>query len=108
MLIWRMCKNLKAKKLKIYIKSPDFSYPIPALRFWTIRWVFKLIIKCYKLKFRNQQLPSSNGYENILKNITNEDIDEIIDELEKYEPYELVDIENYDENGKVIVKVYTL
>jgi hypothetical protein len=40
--------------------------------------------------------------------MTNEDIDEIIDKLEKYEPFELVDIENSDENGKVIVKVYTL
>ena len=108
MLRWGMCNNLKAKKLKIYIKSPDFSYPIPALRFRTIRWISKLIIKFYKLKFRNQQLPPSTGYENILKNITNEDIDEIIDKLEKYEPFELVDIENYDENGKVIVKVYTL
>ena len=98
---------MNAKKLKIYIKSTDFSYPIPALRFRTIRWISKLIIRCYQLKFRNQTSQSSNGYENILKNITSKDIDGIIDELEKNEPFELIDIEDY-KNGEVIVKIYTL
>ncbi len=99
---------MKAKKLKIYIKSADFSYPIPAFRFRTIRLISKMLIKGYQLKFRNQTSPSSSGYENILKNITSKDIDGIIDELEKNEPFELVDIEDYDENGEVIVKIYTL
>ena len=98
-------KNVKAKKLKIYIKSKDFSYPIPALRFRTIRWISKLIIRCYQLKFGNQQLKSPHVYENILKNLTSKDIDGIIDELEKNEPFELVDIEDYDENGQVIVRI---
>lgn len=99
---------MKAKKLKIDIKSANFSYPIPALRFRTIRWISKLIIKGYQFKFRNQTSQSSNGYENILKNITSKDIDVIINELEKTEPFELVDIEDYDKDGKVIVKIYTL
>lgn len=101
-------KIVKAKKLKIYIKSADFSYPIPAFRFRTIRWISKLIIKCYQLNTRNQRLPSSNGYENILNKITSKDIDIIVDELEKNEPFYLVDIEGYDESGKVMVKIYTL
>lgn len=100
---------MKARKLKIYIKTGKFSFPIPALRFSTLKWLSKMIIKCCQSKMIAQRLPQSSEYENILKNITCKDIDQIIDQLKQEEPFEMVDIETYDENEeKVVVKIYTL
>lgn len=103
---------MKAKKLKIYIKTSKFSVPIPALRFSTLRWISKIIIKCCPSKMRTGWLPQSTEYENIesiLKNITYKDVDQLIDQLEQEEPFEMVDIETYGENeGKTVVKIYTL
>ncbi|MEN6292426.1 MAG: hypothetical protein ABFD07_10500, partial [Methanobacterium sp.] len=63
-------------------------------------------------KMRTEWLPQSAEYENIgtiLKNITCKDVDQIINQLEKEEPFEMVDIETYHENeGKTVVKIYTL
>ena len=36
---------MKAKKLKIQVKTSKFSIPLPALRFSTVRWISKLIFK---------------------------------------------------------------
>jgi hypothetical protein len=47
--------------------------------------------------------------ESILKNLTSEDIDQIMDQLEQEEPFELVNVEAEDEkDGKVVVKIYTI
>jgi hypothetical protein len=103
---------MKAKKLKIYIKTSKFSVPIPALRFSTLRWISKIIIKYGPSKMRTGWLPQSEGYENIeaiLKNITCKDVDQLIDQLEQEEPFEMVDIETYDEKeGNTVVKIYTV
>ena len=61
---------------------------------------------------RTGWLPQSAEYENIesiLKNITCKDVDQLIDQLEQEEPFEMVDIETYDEDeGKTVVKIYTV
>ena len=47
--------------------------------------------------------------ENILKNVTYEDIEQFIDQLEQEQPFEIVDINTYDEKeGRVAVKIYTI
>lgn len=103
---------MKAKKLKIYVKTDNFSIPIPALRFSTFRWISKTIIRLCPPKMRKNWLSHSTGNEigeSILKNLTSEDIDQIIDQLEREEPFELVDVEAEDEkDGKVVVKIYTI
>lgn len=98
---------MKAKKLKIYVKTDSFSFPIPALRFWILRRLSKFIIKCCQSKRISGRMPQSSEY--ILKEITAEDIDQIIDKLEQEGPFEMVNVETYDENErKVVVKIYTL
>jgi hypothetical protein len=61
---------------------------------------------------RTGWLPQSAEYENIesiLKNITCKDVDQLIDQLEQEEPFEMVDIETYDEKeGNTVVKIYTV
>ena len=103
---------MKAKKLKIYVKTAKFSFPIPALRFSTLRWISKVIFKCCPSKMRSDWLPTSSEYGNmdaILKNITAKDIALFLKHLEEEEPFEMVDIETYDENKqKVVVKIYTI
>lgn len=104
--------KMKAKKLKIYVKTARFSFPIPALHFSTLRWISKAVLKCCPSKMRSGWMPTSSEYENldsILKNITSEDIAHILEHLEQEEPFEMVDIETYDENKqKVVVKIYTI
>lgn len=103
---------MKARKLKVYVKTDSFSVPIPALRFSTFRWISKTIIKLCPPKMRKNWLSHSTGSnlgESFLKNITCEDIDQIINHLENEEPFELVDVEAEDEkDGKVVVKIYTI
>ncbi len=103
---------MKARKLKIYIKTDKFSIPIPALRFSTFRWISKTIIRICPPKMRKNWVPTSAENklgESILKNLTCEDIDQIIDQLEQEEPFELMDIQAEDEkDGKVMVKIYTI
>lgn len=103
---------MKAKKLKIYVKTAKFSFPIPALRFSTLRWISKAVFKCCPSKMRSGWLPTSSEYGNmdaILKNITAKDITLLLEHLEEEEPFEMVDIETYDENEeKLVVKIYTI
>ncbi len=103
---------MKARKLKIYVKTDKFSIPIPALRFSTFRWISKTIIRLSSPKMRKNWAQSSienKLAESILKNLTREDIDQIMDQLEQEEPFELVNVEAEDEkDGKVVVKIYTI
>lgn len=78
---------MKAKKLKIQVKTGKFSIPLPALRFSTVRWISKLIFRYCPSKVVVGTHKSSENeiMENILKNIT------------------------YDEKeGMVAVKIYTI
>jgi len=103
---------MKAKKLKIHVKTAKFSFPIPALRFSTLKWISKVVFKYCPSKMRDNWISSSGEYANmdtILKNITPQDIERIIEQLEQEEPFEMVNIDTYDENeGKVVVKIYTV
>ena len=103
---------MKATKLKIYVKTGKFSFPIPALRFSMLRWISKIIIKCCPSKMRAEwisQLGKPEIIESILKNMTYKNIDQIIHQLEQEEPFELVNVETQNKNKeKVIVKIYTL
>lgn len=102
---------MKAKKLKIRVKTGKFSIPLPALRFSTFRWISKLILKYYPSKVRTGS-PESDEKEvmdTILNNITYQDIEQIFDHLEQTEPFKIVDIEADDENeGKMMVEIYTI
>lgn len=101
---------VKAKKLKIIIKTPKYSLPIPTLHFRTIRWISKFILKCSPTRIRIQLLQELNNEltQEILKNLTSKDIDEILNELENLEPFELITVEDYNENGEIYVKISTL
>jgi len=104
---------MKAKKLKIYVKTSKFAIPIPALRFSTIRWISKVIFKYSPPKVRSTKSTSELGeydtMEHILKNLTLEDVNLIIDQLEREEPFCLVDIDTYNKKeGRTIVKIYTV
>ena len=90
---------MKAKKIKIRVKTGRFSVPLPAFRF------------CYPSKTGTRSLKSKEKevMENFLENMTYQDIDQIIDQLEQEEPFQMVDVEAYDEkDGKVTVKIYTI
>jgi hypothetical protein len=55
--------------------------------------------------------PSSeySNMDTILQNISSKDIERIIEHLEQEEPFEMVNIDTYDENQeKVVVKIYTV
>jgi hypothetical protein len=104
---------MKAKKLKIYVKTSKFAIPIPALRFSTIRWISKLVFKYCPPKVRSKKSKSELGeydtMEYIMKNLTLEDVNLLIDQLEKEEPFCLVDVDTYNKKeGRTIVKIYTL
>ncbi|AUB55511.1 hypothetical protein [Methanobacterium subterraneum] len=102
---------MKAKKLKMEIKTSKFSFPIPALRFSTLKWISKLVLKYGPSKIKNDWL-SPGEHQNmseIIKNLTPEDVEGILNKLEQEEPFELVNIDTYDENQeKVVVKIYTV
>jgi len=96
---------MRAKKLKIYIKTEKFLFPIPALRFSTLRWLSKMATRWIPKSGKNKRTQTDN----YLKYLSGEDIDRLIVQLEQEEPFEMVNIETYNEKeGKVIVKVYTL
>lgn len=102
---------MKAKKLKMEIKTAKFSFPIPALRFSTLKWISRLVLKYCPSKMKEGWL-SPGEHQNmgeIIKNITPEDVEVILNQLEQEEPFELVNIDTYDENQeKVVVKIYTV
>lgn len=102
---------MKAKKLKIRVKTDKFSIPLPALRISIYRWISKLILKYHPSKAETGS-PHSGENEAIgtlLDNLTNHDIDHIFDQLECTEPFKMVDIQADDENkGKVKVEIYTI
>lgn len=93
------------------IKTAKFSFPIPALRFSTLKWISRLVLKYGPSKMKDGWL-SPGEHQNmgeIIKNLTAEDVEGILDHLEKEEPFELVNIDTYDENQeKVVVKIYTV
>jgi len=95
---------VKAKKIKVYIKTNKVRFPIPAVRFSTLRRILKLA-----LKYTPKCIDHANGNTwRHLRSLSAYDIDQIIDQLQIEEPFELVDIKAYDGNeGSVIVKVYT-
>jgi hypothetical protein len=102
---------MKAKKLKIHVKTSKFSIPIPALRFSTLRWISKIAFKYGPSKIRDGKMGHSGkpGMDAILKNLTPQDIEMILEHLEQEEPFELVNIDTWDENqDKVRVKIYTV
>ena len=103
---------MTAQKLKIHIKTEKFSFPIPALRFSTLKWISKIMIRYCPHQMKENWLPSSDchgTWNAIMKNITSKDITHIIEQLKQEEPFEMIDIETYDENEeKVIVKIYTI
>ncbi len=102
---------MKAKKLKIRVKTDKFSIPLPALRFSTFRWISKRIIKYYPSKGSSESIKSGENefMSTILNNLTQQDIDQIFDQLEQTEPFKMVDIEADDEKeGKVKVQIYTI
>ncbi|MFA0833079.1 hypothetical protein [Methanobacterium formicicum] len=101
---------MKAKKLKIHVKTSKFSIPIPALRFSTLRWISKMAFKYGPSKIRNGKMKSGKpGMDAILENLTPQDIEMILEHLEQEEPFELVNIDTWDENKeKVRVKIYTV
>lgn len=103
---------MKAKKIKIQVQTSKFSFPIPALRFSTLKWISKVVFKYCPSQMRTGWLQPSSEYSNmdtILKNLTPQDIQRIIEELEQEEPFEIVNIDTYDENEeKVKVKIYTV
>ncbi len=103
---------MKAKKLKIDVKTSKFSIPIPALRFSTLRWISKMVFKYCPSKIREGHwVPSGKpGNMNaIMENITPQDIEIILEQLEQEEPFELVNIDTWDETQeKVRVKIYTV
>ena len=101
---------MKAKKIKIQVKTGKFSIPLPALRFATVRWISKLILKCPSKVAAGTHKSSENEImESILKNVTYEDIEQFITQLEQEQPFEIVDINTYDEKeGRVAVKIYTI
>ena len=103
---------MKAKKLKMEIKTAKFSFPIPALRFSTLKWISRLILKYGPSRMWEGWLTPSGEHQNmgeIINNLSPEDIEGILGQLEQEEPFELVNIDTYDENQeKVVVKIYTV
>lgn len=101
---------MRAKKIKIRIKTGKFSIPIPALRFSTLKWITKMVFKYTPPKMRENWVnPSGDKHNEFLGNITPEDIEMILNELEHEEPFKIVDIDTYDENDeKVRVEIYTV
>ncbi len=100
---------MKAKKLKIRVKTDKFSIPLPALRISTYRWISKQILKYYPSKAKKGSSQPGEHLETFMSNITHQDIDLIFDQLERTEPFKMVDIEADDEKeGKVMVEIYTI
>lgn len=101
---------MKAKKLKIQVKTGKFSIPLPAFRFSTVRWISKLIFKCpSKVVVGTHKSSENEIMKSILNNLTYEDIEQFITQLEQEQPFEIVDINTYDEReGRVAVKIYTI
>lgn len=102
---------MKAKKLKMEVKTAKFSFPIPALRFSTLKWISRLILKYGPSKMKEGWWPPSGEHHTgeFLENITPQDVEIILDQLEQEEPFELVNIDTCDENQeKVVVKIYTV
>ena len=69
---------MKAKKLKMEIKTAKFSFPIPALRFSTLKWISRLILKYGPSKMWEGWLTPSGEHQNmgeIINNLSPEDIE---------------------------------
>ena len=99
----------RATRIKVYIKSEKFSFPIPALRFSTVRWISRIALKWIPKAIEEADDEKNKITSDILKRIRRKDIDLIIDQLQQEPPFEMVDIETEDEkDGNIIVKIYTL
>ena len=89
-----------AKKIKIVIKTEDSKIWLPAIRFgfieFLIRIGFKFVKRAALKKTKDKNLE-------FIKKIKYKDVQELINELKKYDPMVLVDIES----GKDKVRIYT-
>jgi hypothetical protein len=93
----------KAKKLKIQIVKDKKHINIPAMPFWLINFIISIVFGLAKITLRF--LDEKDQEFNILNHINSNDIKSLIRELKKYEPFDLVNIENSD---KTKVKISTL
>lgn len=92
-----------AKKLKIQIVKDKKHINIPAMPFWLINFIISIVFGLAKITLRF--LDEKDQEFNILNHINSNDIKSLIRELKKYEPFDLVSIENSD---KTKVKISTL
>jgi hypothetical protein len=90
---------MKAKKLKMEIKTAKFSFPIPALRFSTLKWISRLILKYGPSRIKEGRWPPSGEHHTgeFLENITPQDVEIILHHLAQEEPIELENNNTYAE-----------
>ena len=93
----------RASKIKIVINTPDFRFPLPAVPISLIGFLLKLCIKY--MPNDKMGTEKEKAYE-VMHKI---DVEGLINILKEHEPFELVDVDAIDDEGKrVIVKVYTM
>lgn len=86
-----------AKKIKIYIKTGAFILPLPAI---SLNFVSRIIYIALK---------HTNKHSEPNQSLSRKDILRILEVLKQHEPFEMVDIEAYDDkNRKVVVKIHTI
>lgn len=94
----------KASKIKIYIIDEDKNIKLPAIPFWLLDFFISigLGLGSIALKFVND---IDEETKSILESINSEDLRKIFNELKKYGPFDMVDIEDGD---NTIVKISIL
>ncbi|QQY79787.1 hypothetical protein EDD65_10717 [Keratinibaculum paraultunense] len=94
----------KASKIKIYITDEDKNIKLPAIPFWLLDLFISLGLGLgsIALKFVND---IDEETKSILESINSEDLRKIFNELKKYGPFDMVDIEDGD---NTIVKISIL
>ncbi|MBU5456138.1 hypothetical protein [Caproiciproducens sp. MSJ-32] len=85
----------KASKIKIYITDEDKNIKLPAIPFWLLDLFISLGLGLgsIALKFVND---IDEETKSILESINSEDLRKIFNELKKYGPFDMVDIEDGD------------
>ena len=91
-------KVRKARKLKIYVKTGKFSFPIPALRFSTLRWITKMAVRWVPKSGECEK----NQRDKYLKKLTVKDVDRIIDHLEQINFEEIIEAVKNGAEGKIV------
>ena len=94
----------KATKLKILITDEDKKISIPSIPFWLINLLIALGFGITSIAFKYGKDIDENT-KKILKSIDRKDIKEIIKELKKCGPTDLVKVE---EGNETIVKISIL